>query len=62
VLGAWGITSGADVGEIVFQLVDAGILARRPEDLREDFDAPFDLQHALEESYFDARTPPDLEP
>jgi uncharacterized repeat protein (TIGR04138 family) len=53
VLRAWGITSGRDVGEIVFHLIDAGILSRRDEDAREDFDTPLDLKQALEDSYFD---------
>ena len=33
----WGLRSGGDVGEIVFQLVEAGQLTARPEDRREDF-------------------------
>jgi uncharacterized repeat protein (TIGR04138 family) len=53
VLRVWGIRSGSDVGEIVFQLIDAGMLARRDEDAREDFDTPLDLKQALEDSYFD---------
>ncbi|HET6348003.1 MAG TPA: Minf_1886 family protein [Candidatus Krumholzibacteria bacterium] len=52
VLSSWGISSASDVGDIVFQLVDAGILSRRDEDARSDFDIPFDLKHALEDSYF----------
>jgi uncharacterized repeat protein (TIGR04138 family) len=54
VLRAWGIRSGGDVGDIVFQLVDAGILARREEDSREDFDTPLDLKQVLEDAYFDS--------
>jgi uncharacterized repeat protein (TIGR04138 family) len=53
VLNSWGITSGRDVGEIVFHLIDAGILSRQEEDAREDFDTPLDLKRALEDSYFD---------
>jgi uncharacterized repeat protein (TIGR04138 family) len=58
VLQAWGIRSGSDVGEIVFQLVDAGILSRREEDTRADFDIPLDLKSALEDSYFDSDNSP----
>jgi uncharacterized repeat protein (TIGR04138 family) len=54
VLCAWGIRSGSDVGEIVFQLVDAGVLARREHDARADFDTGLDLKHVLEDAYFDA--------
>lgn len=53
VLRSWGITSGRDVGEIVFHLIDAGILSRRDEDTRADFDTPLDLKRALEDTYFD---------
>jgi uncharacterized repeat protein (TIGR04138 family) len=53
VLCAWGIRAGSDVGEIVFQLIDAGILSRREDDTREDFDTPLDLKQVLEDSYFD---------
>jgi uncharacterized repeat protein (TIGR04138 family) len=53
VLDRWGVRSGSDIGEIVFQLVEAGILSRREEDAREDFDIPFDLKAALEDSYFE---------
>lgn len=53
VLRAWGIRSGSDVGEIVFQLIDAGLLSRRDDDTREDFDTPLDLKQVLEESYFE---------
>lgn len=58
VLCSWGIRRGRDVGEIVFQLVDAGILSRRDEDTREDFDTPLDLKQVLEERYFDFDPPP----
>lgn len=58
VLSAWGITSGVDVGEIVFHLIDAGVLSRREEDTREDFNTPLDLKRALEDSYFDSSEAP----
>lgn len=60
VLCAWGIHSGSDVGEIVFQLVDAGILARRDEDSREDFNTPLDLKQVLEDAYFDSSEAQDV--
>lgn len=56
VLEKWGIRSGSDVGEIVFQLIDAGILSRREEDTREEFDAAGSLRAALEDDYFGATT------
>lgn len=43
----WGVAAAADVGEIVFQLVEAGQLSARREDRREDFAGGPDLLHAL---------------
>jgi uncharacterized repeat protein (TIGR04138 family) len=57
VLGKWGISTGRDVGEIVFQLVEAGVLSKREEDARADFDGALDLRHALEDRYFDDDAP-----
>lgn len=51
VLEKWGIRSGSDVGEIVFQLIDVGILARRDEDTREEFDDTGSLRADLEDRY-----------
>lgn len=61
VLQSWGIRSGSDVGAIVFHLIDAGILSRRDEDAREDFDTPLDFKQALEDSYFDLSDAPGFE-
>jgi|SRR5262245_53969834 len=36
----WGIHTSADVGELVFQLVENQHLSARPEDRREDFHGP----------------------
>jgi uncharacterized repeat protein (TIGR04138 family) len=33
----WGLERSEDVGELVFQLIEAGQLSARPEDRREDF-------------------------
>lgn len=43
----WNVRSGADVGEMVFQLVQAGQLTARPEDRREDFSGGPDLLASL---------------
>ena len=45
----WGVLASTDVGEMVFQLVEAGQLSARGEDRREDFAGGLDLQHALSE-------------
>ena len=58
VLTRWGLASASDVGEIVFQLVEAGILSRREEDSRADFDLDIDFKQTLEDSYFDRGAAP----
>ena len=45
----WGVHAATDVGEIVFQLVEAGQLSARDEDRREDFAGGPDLMRALSE-------------
>lgn len=45
----WGVHASADLGEIVFHLVDAGQLRARREDRREDFAGGPDLMRTLSE-------------
>ncbi|MGH7943067.1 MAG: Minf_1886 family protein [Limisphaerales bacterium] len=47
VLGEWGITSCPDFGELVFNMVDAGLLARTDQDRREDFQNGYDFTSAF---------------
>jgi uncharacterized repeat protein (TIGR04138 family) len=51
VLAAWGITTTDDIGEMVFTLIDVGLLSRREEDSKDDFRNVFDLHHTLRERY-----------
>jgi uncharacterized repeat protein (TIGR04138 family) len=51
VLEHWGIRRTEDVGEIVFALVDCGILMKQEEDSAEDFRNLFDFQEAFERDY-----------
>jgi uncharacterized repeat protein (TIGR04138 family) len=51
VLGHWGVRSTADLGDIVFALVDAGVLMRQPTDGRQDFLDVYDFDEAFEASY-----------
>jgi uncharacterized repeat protein (TIGR04138 family) len=53
VVQKWGIESGADVGRIVYQLVEAGVLRTQEGDRFEDFDEGCDLKAKLEDGYFD---------
>lgn len=47
VLAEWGIFRCEDVGEIVFNMVEAEILSKRKQDVREDFAGGFDFEEAL---------------
>lgn len=51
VLGHWGIHTTEDVGEVVFALVDQGILVKQEGDSPEDFADVFDFEEAFELSY-----------
>ncbi|MGH7574757.1 MAG: Minf_1886 family protein [Longimicrobiales bacterium] len=51
VLEHWGIRATADVGELVFALVDCNILIKQNEDLPEDFRDVFDFDDAFERDY-----------
>lgn len=46
VFAEWGVQSSTDIGEMVFQLVEARLLGKRPEDSLQDFEG-FDLPSAL---------------
>ena len=45
----WGIRATDDFGEIVFSLIDAGLLSRRPQDSRLDFSDGIDFERAFDE-------------
>ena len=51
VLERWRVTSTRDFGEIVFTLVDVGLLGRSPRDSMADFENAFDLGATLRERY-----------
>jgi uncharacterized repeat protein (TIGR04138 family) len=51
VLEHWGIHSTEDMGEIVFALVEAGILIKEEEDRAEDFRGIFDFEEAFDRDY-----------
>lgn len=51
VLDYWGISSTADIGDIVFTLVDLGFLLSQPQDSREEFVDVFDFDLAFERDY-----------
>lgn len=51
VLQHWGIHSTEDMGDIVFTLVDLGVLIKEDDDLRDDFRDVFDFEEVFEENY-----------
>ena len=48
VLEEWGLNNSVDVGNVVFHLVEAGVLGREPTDRIEDFQGGIDIRHELE--------------
>jgi uncharacterized repeat protein (TIGR04138 family) len=48
VLSTWGLKTSDDVGEVVFQLIGAGVLSRQEGDQRSDFNGVVDFREALD--------------
>lgn len=51
VLQEWGINKGEDFGEIVFNMVEAGLLAKTDKDSRDDFRGGYDFQEAFRKPF-----------
>ncbi|MGH7646481.1 MAG: Minf_1886 family protein [Gemmatimonadaceae bacterium] len=51
VLEHWGVRASADIGEVVFNLVDEGLLISQPTDTRDEFAGVFDFDQAFEREY-----------
>lgn len=51
VLEHWGLRTSADIGEVVFALVDTGLLMSQPTDTKEDFVQAFDFHEAFDKAY-----------
>jgi uncharacterized repeat protein (TIGR04138 family) len=51
VLASWGVTATADFGEIVFNLVNEGILGKTETDSKEDFRDVYDFAEVFEKQY-----------
>lgn len=51
VLEHWGLRSTADLGDVVFTLVDLGLLMSQPTDSRDEFVDVFDFDQAFEREY-----------
>lgn len=55
VFGVWGITKTGDFGDIVFNLVNAGLMSRSDDDCREEFEDVYDFRDVFT---IDAAPPP----
>jgi uncharacterized repeat protein (TIGR04138 family) len=51
VFESWGVTKTEDFGEIVFRLVDAGVLGKTEEDSRDDFKDIYDFSDVFDKHY-----------
>lgn len=51
VLEHWGVSSSADLGEIVFTLVETGLLRSQPGDSKDDFIGVFDFHDVFDRNY-----------
>jgi uncharacterized repeat protein (TIGR04138 family) len=50
-LNEWGVYRGEDFGEIVFNLIEAGVLSKTEEDTREDFAGGFAFEEAFRKPF-----------
>jgi uncharacterized repeat protein (TIGR04138 family) len=48
VLEHWGIKATADFGEVVFNMVDAGLMGKTDRDSRDDFKSVYDFDRAFD--------------
>jgi uncharacterized repeat protein (TIGR04138 family) len=55
VLKTWGVTRTEDFGEIVFNLVNRGLLGKTDEDRKEDFSNGYDFRTAFVTPFLPAR-------
>ena len=51
VLKHWGITTTNDFGEIVFNMLDTGLLGKSDRDSKDDFNNIFDFKSIFDENY-----------
>jgi uncharacterized repeat protein (TIGR04138 family) len=51
VLEHWGVRSTADLGDVVFTLVDLGMLISQPTDTRDEFIHVFDFDQTFDDEY-----------
>jgi uncharacterized repeat protein (TIGR04138 family) len=57
VLEEWGVRNCRDFGEIVFNMVEIGLLAKTEKDTREDFDGGYEFEEAFRKPFLPANKP-----
>jgi uncharacterized repeat protein (TIGR04138 family) len=66
VFGEWGLRSTADFGQIVFNMVDIGLLAKTDKDTPADFAAIYDFEEVFRTPFLPSKkripTPPHAKP
>ena len=62
VLDHWGIRTCRDFGEIVFNMVDIGLLAKTDKDSRADFDNGYDFTEAFQKPFLPSSKSRIIEP
>jgi uncharacterized repeat protein (TIGR04138 family) len=55
VLEEWGVKACADFGEIVFNMVESGLLAKTEKDTRTDFETGYDFDEAFRKPYMPSK-------
>ena len=55
VFNEWGLTCCEDFGELVFNLIEFGLLSKKPSDTREDFKGGFDFLKTLRDPFLPSR-------
>jgi uncharacterized repeat protein (TIGR04138 family) len=61
-LNEWGIYKCQDFGDIVFNMVDSGLLAKTDKDTRADFQDGYDFQEAFRKPFLPCHNPASDEP
>jgi uncharacterized repeat protein (TIGR04138 family) len=63
ILEEWGIRSCHDFGEIVFNMVEVGLLAKTDKDTREDFKDGYDFEDAFRKPFLpNSKLQPEAKP
>ena len=51
VLQRWGITATNNFGDIVYNMIDMGVMKKSPQDRRSHFDNVYDFNHVFESNF-----------